>query len=345
VAGAAVGIAGGLAFSPFLDDLTGHRNPALALDPATIVIAIAMGLLAALAAALAPAWSAARTSVLTALSGRRPPMSSPRRSLGVGIVLVVLGVVATAIGAAGRLSGVAVWLLLVGAVLGTLGFGACSPWLLGQLERPAGRLPLASRIALRDTARARTRNGPIVTALLAATAATIALAAYQVSLEGSNLAHFRPPFLPDQIYMNGPGIAMAGPQAVQQLHATAGAIIPGAGSDSRFVWISPGESSDPNDPLVTQNVTVGDAELLRALGADAAVADLEAGKVVVLTEKPTELATVTIHIQTTDGGASTVIARVKYESGASAASSPGSDMPISAGVAPQFISQGCATTR
>jgi len=228
-------------------------------------------------------------------------MSSPRRSLGVGIVLVVLGVVATAIGAAGRLSGVAVWLLLVGAVLGTLGFGACSPWLLGQLERPAGRLPLASRIALRDTARARTRNGPIVTALLAATAATIALAAYQVSLEASNLAHFRPPFLPDQIYMNGPGIAMAGPQAVQQLHATAGAIIPGAGSDSRFVWISPGESSDPNDPLVTQNVTVGDAELLRALGADAAVADLEAGKVVVLTEKPTELATVTIHIQTTDG--------------------------------------------
>ncbi|HEV2005595.1 MAG TPA: ABC transporter permease, partial [Candidatus Limnocylindrales bacterium] len=75
-AGSVVGVAGGLAISPFLDDLTGHRNPALLIDPTTIIVAVAMGLLAALAAALAPAWSAARVSVLTALSGRRPPMAS-----------------------------------------------------------------------------------------------------------------------------------------------------------------------------------------------------------------------------------------------------------------------------
>ena len=39
-------------------------------------------------------------------------------------------------------------MLIGGAVLGTLGLGRA--WLLGQLERAAGRLPLASRIALRD---------------------------------------------------------------------------------------------------------------------------------------------------------------------------------------------------
>jgi len=202
-------------------------------------------------------------------------------------------------------AGLNVWLLLAGAVLGTLGFGACSPWLLGQLERPAARLPLASRIALRDTARARARNGPIVTALLAATAATIAIAAIQASIDASNRASFRPPFLPDQIYLIGPGVALAGPQAVQQLHALAGANIAGAGSNSQSVWMSHGASSDP-DYAAIPNVTVGNAELLRALGADAALADLAAGKVIVVTEKPAEVSSVTIHVDNPTTGSSIV---------------------------------------
>lgn len=306
-AGVIVGVLGGFAISPFLDELTGHRNPALVLDTSTMVAALALGLLAALVAALAPAWSAARMSVLTALSGRRPPASSPRRSLGIGVVLITTGIIATAIGAGLRIAaieaGLNVWLLLAGAVLGTLGFGACSGWFLGRLEGPAARLPLASRIALRDTARARNRNGPIVTALLAATAATIALAAYQASVEASNLAQFRPPFLPDQVYIQGPGVAQAGPEAARALGATAGAIIPGAGSDTRYVWVS---SGDPNEasPLVANNLTVGDAKLLRALGAGAAVADLEAGKAIALTQQPASLASVTLHIESATDGSS-----------------------------------------
>lgn len=305
VAGVVLGVLGGLALSPFLDELTGHRNPALVLDAPMMVAALVLGILAALVAALAPAWSAARISVLTALSGRRPPASSPRRSLGIGVVLIATGIVATAIGAGLRIAavqaGLNVWLLLAGAVLGTLGFGASSGWFLGRLEGPAARLPLASRIALRDTARARTRNGPIVTALLAATAATIALAAYQASVEASSLAHFQPPFLPDQIFLQGPGFEQAGPEAVRALGATAGAVIPGAGSDARYVWVAP---TGPNDgtPLVAQNLTVGDAELLRALGAGAAVADLEAGKAIALTLQAATFTSVTLHIESTTDG-------------------------------------------
>jgi putative ABC transport system permease protein len=303
-AGVLVGVLGGLAFSPFLDGLTGHRNPALVLDPSMMVAALLLGLLAALIAALAPAWSAARISVLTALSGRRPPASSPRRSLRIGIVLIAAAIVATALGAGlrpGEQDRVNVWLLLAGAVLGTLGFGASSGWFLGKLEGPAARLPLASRIALRDTARARTRNGPIVTALLAAAAATIALAAYQASVEASYLAQFRPPFLPDQVLIEGPGIAKAGPEAAHAVSAIAGSIIPGAGSDTRSVWFSSGDASEPS-PLFTQNLTVGDAELLRALGAEAAVPDLEAGKAVVLTQRPASLTSITLHVESTTDG-------------------------------------------
>jgi len=331
--GVLVGIAGGLAFSPFLDELTGHRNPALVLDPAMMLIAAVLGLLAALSAALAPARAAARLPVLAALSGRRPPTASPRRSFGIGVGLVGLGIALTAIGAAVRLggdSGLSVWLLLGGAVLGTLGFGSSSSWFLGQLERTAARLPLASRIALRDTARARSRNGPLVTAMLAATAATIALAAYQSSVEVSNLAHWRPTLLADQVFISGAGAAQAGPEAVRQLGATAGARIPGAGSDARFIWVSPTNSADPNLPLVTQNVTVGDADVLRALGGEAALDDLAAGKVIVLSEKPADLTSVTVHIDPTDGstGSKEVVPARVVALGVTGVDLPGAVIPL-----------------
>jgi hypothetical protein len=194
-----VGILAALALSPFLDTLTGHRNPTIALDVPIMSGALGLGILATLVAALGPARGAAHLPVLDALSGRRPPTTSSRRAFGLGIALLLGGIALTAAGAALRLAdplgSMSLVMLLGGAVLGTLGLGSCSPWLLGQLERPAARLPLAGRIALRDTARARTRNGAIVTALLAATGGVIALGAYQASVEASYLANFRPPLL------------------------------------------------------------------------------------------------------------------------------------------------------
>ncbi len=66
--------------------------------------------------------------------------------------------------------------ILSGAVLGVLGFGALSPWVLEKLGLMAPRLPVALRLAVRDTGRFRSRNGPVVTAVLAGLAASIALA-------------------------------------------------------------------------------------------------------------------------------------------------------------------------
>lgn len=307
VLGAAVGILGALALSPFLDTLTGHRNPTIAIDVPIMVGALGLGLVATLVAALGPARGAAHLPVLDALSGRRPPTTSSRRAFGLGIAVLVGGIALTAAGAALRLAdplgSMSLVMLLGGAVLGTLGLGSCSPWLLGQLERPAARLPLASRIALRDTARARTRNAAIVTALLAATGGVVALGAYQASVEASYLAKFRPPLLADQIFVSGgAGVPEAGPEAARELGAIAGSLIPGVGSDARYVWISPTDSTDPNVPLVTQNVTVGDAELLKALGAEAAADDLARGSIVLLTEKPAGLIQMTVHVASrTDG--------------------------------------------
>jgi putative ABC transport system permease protein len=299
--GAIVGLAGALMASPWLDQLTDRRNPPVGIAPTLLLAACAIGVLAALIAAIVPAWTAARAPVLTALSGRRPAQAPARRTLGLGIVLIGVAMALTGIGATIRLRDVdgstatlTLVLLMAGAVVGTLGFGACSPWLLERLERPAARLPLAGRIAVRDTARARSRNGPIVTALLASFAATVALAAYMSSVDASNAAGWSPWLRPDQIYLQGDGVATAGPEAAQQLGAIAAAPMPGAGSDVRSIWIAPGTGDDVN--LSVQNVTVGDAELLNALGAEAATSDLGAGAVVFLSKEPAAFTTATIHV-------------------------------------------------
>jgi putative ABC transport system permease protein len=307
--GIVVGLLGALAMSPFLDDLTGHRNPLIALDPIMLIAAAALGIVASIIAGLAPAWSAGRAPVLRALSGRRPPERSARRSLGIGGLIVGVALVMTAAGAVLRLTGystlnnmLSTLLLLGGAVLGTLGFGAVAPWLLEQLERPSARLPLAPRIALRDTARARNRSGPIVTALLAAFAATVALSAYQASVEASNAARFQAPVLQDQIQVEGVGADAGGAAIARALGAVAAGPIVGAGSGGQVVWISPANSNDPNAFLSTQYVTVGDAELVRALGGDAAVAAFEGGAVVLFSSKPSDVRTVTLHVEAPGGG-------------------------------------------
>ncbi|MGH2966868.1 MAG: FtsX-like permease family protein [Solirubrobacterales bacterium] len=312
--GAALGIAGALALCPFLDGLTNHRNPPLVLDLPVLAAAVAMGLVAALLAALAPAWSAARTSVLAALSGRRPPIRSAGRSLAAGLVVLGIAVSLTTLGAAIRLQDpgtLSLLLLLGGAVLGTLGLGACAPWLLERLDIPGIGLPPATRIALRDTARARSRNGPIVTALLAAAGATVALAAYAASLNAAALARWQPVLRPDQVMIAGPGYAQAGPAAAREVGAVAAASIVSAIGPDRVIWIGAGDDG-PSALLSTAWVALARPELVRALGLEAASAALDAGRVVLLWPRaqegqpfagdPPDVAEATIHIMSRSDG-------------------------------------------
>lgn len=144
-AGVIVGLLGALALTPFLDELTQRRNPPLVIDAAGLVGPAAIGFLAAMIAAIVPARTVARLPVLVSLSGRRPPEAPARRNLRVGLGAVALSVAMTVAGAGMRIGGdesISLFLIIGGAVLGTLGFGACGPWLLERLERVAVRLPL-----------------------------------------------------------------------------------------------------------------------------------------------------------------------------------------------------------
>ncbi len=127
----AVGLLGALALTPWLDELTQRRNPPLVVDPSGIALPVVIGFLAALVAAAIPARTVARVPVLLALSGRRPPQAPARRTLWLGLLAIAAAVLMTFVGATMQQavsSQVSLLLLVGGAVLSTLGFGACRPW-------------------------------------------------------------------------------------------------------------------------------------------------------------------------------------------------------------------------
>jgi putative ABC transport system permease protein len=288
VGGVALGVLAIVALSPWLDELVNRRAGPVEISAVFLTLAGGIGLLACFVAATVPARAAARLPVLLALSGRRPPLSPARRLLVVGVVMVGAGAVLTSTGAAMRLSdpqgSMSMILLLIGAICGVIGFGACSPWLVERLEGLGLRLPVAARIALRDTARARSRNGPIVTAILAAFAGTVAVSAYFASSDAEAEANWRPWLRADQLIVQGEAAATAGAQAAEALGAMAhGPVTLLVGSDGAEVYVVVEDPDAPSDAReIAYTVTVGDAELLRALGAEAGQSTLQDGGLVLV---------------------------------------------------------------
>ena len=157
--------------------------------------------MAALAAAVVPALGARSAAGPRSPLGATAAEGSSRRGLTIGVVLVAVAVAMTSLGAVLRaaLSGHldSTLLLLGGAVLGTLGFGAW-PVAARATRAASARLPVASRIALRDTGPRPLAHGPIVTALLAAFAATVALSPTRPASTPATVANWRPYLHADQ---------------------------------------------------------------------------------------------------------------------------------------------------
>lgn len=346
-----VGLLGGLGISfgisPFLDQLTQRRNPAIIIDALGLVVPASIGFLAALIASIAPARTVARVPVLLSLSGRRPPDAPAHRTLRVGLAVVAVSVALALVGANVRieaLNGFRELLVMAGAVLGTLGFGACAPWLLERLEGLAVRLPLASRIAFRDTARARSRNSPIVTAVLASVAATITIGAFTVSRNAENAGEWQPYLHADELVVRGAASGVVGRELATQPGAIGGVAtsylvasapaenVPGIGgagegvqvigSGDRQLTIELPGATDPGGKAIrwgddgqyvptVDNSSVPTPELLAAAHADGAKASLDAGRIVILWPDAIKVDTVDVTI-TTYSGAEESVDRATY---------------------------------
>ncbi|KAB8158356.1 FtsX-like permease family protein [Streptomyces sp. 3MP-14] len=189
---AVVGLVGGvllvLATRPWLEERLGSRFGSwdfrwLELG-GIAVLAVLIGLLAA----VVPAYNAARTSVLSSLTGRRGVRRGGRVLPLVGGCALLFGTALALLG--GLLVGETVP-VAAGAVIAELGLVAMTPLLVGGFGRLARWLPLVPRLALRDAARNRGRTAPAVAAVLAAVAGAVAVATVMVSDEAEQRAAYQ----------------------------------------------------------------------------------------------------------------------------------------------------------
>ena len=171
VSGVALGIAAAAASRPLLERLSSLRTGAFRVFPEALAALAALAVATGVLAALVPAWIAARQDVVAALAGRRGITRSRRRWVLLGAVLVAAGALVAATGAQ-RASAT---IIVAGLVVVELGLVLCTPALVGLVARMGRLLPLAPRIALRDTARNRTAAAPAISAVMAAVAGSLAV--------------------------------------------------------------------------------------------------------------------------------------------------------------------------
>lgn len=208
--GAAVGLLGWLAYAPRLQTSVGHHVDPFNLPWWAIGTAMALAVVTAIAAARRPARSAARISVVAALSGRPAPPKATHRSAVPGVILLVIGpcLLAFAGGWGGNSVGDQLK-LLTGIVATTLGSLLLAPLCITGLAAVGRRAPVAVRLALRDLARYRARSGAALAAVTFAVLIAVLIAILATARYADPVDYFGPNLPSNQLVVyapdNGPG--------------------------------------------------------------------------------------------------------------------------------------------
>ena len=186
--GAALGVATFVALAPVLEEPFGHRIDRLGVPWWLVAAVMLIALVAATAAAWWPARTAARVPITVALSGRPPATRATRSSAARALGLTVAGVALLLVGRqtnAALVGGVGTLLTIVGVLL-------LGPVLVRAAALPAGHLPVAARVALRDLSRYQARSGAalaaVALALFMTTSITLTASAAALAADEGNLS-------------------------------------------------------------------------------------------------------------------------------------------------------------
>ncbi|WP_316519894.1 FtsX-like permease family protein [Kitasatospora brasiliensis] len=231
--GALVGVVLGTAvvtvLRPLIERIGGVRFGHLAVPPLELLAIAGIGVFTALLAAALPALQAARRSVTAGLTGRDSVRGPSRWVTVAGAALVALGAGLAVYGASAVPReeagvggyGTRVLTVLGGSVVAELGLLLCTPMLIALIGRAAGRLPLGPRLALRDSARHRSRTAPAVAAVMAAVAGAVAIGVYTTSTDAENRRDYEPeaPYGAVQLvsHLDGPRLANERAELERQL--------------------------------------------------------------------------------------------------------------------------------
>ncbi|MFI0987719.1 ABC transporter permease [Streptomyces exfoliatus] len=176
-----------LALQPVLEDMMKQRFGAFDVRPLELLGIALLAVLTGLLAAIVPAVTASRQTVLASLTGRRGVRRSSRVLPLIGLAAVLLG---GAIALFGSIVTESFVIVAGGSAIAELGVVAMTPALVGLFGRTGRWLPLSPRLALRDAVRNRGRTAPAVAAVLAAVAGTVAVSTFMASSEAQNRAAY-----------------------------------------------------------------------------------------------------------------------------------------------------------
>ncbi|WP_329384793.1 FtsX-like permease family protein [Streptomyces sp. NBC_01716] len=189
VVGTVLGIVLTFALQPVLEGVLGRRFGSFDLRPLELIGIALVAVVTGLLAAIVPAVTASRQTVVASLTGRRGIRRSSRVLPMVGLGAVVLG---AGIALYGSTVSDQAMIVAGGSALAELGVVALTPALVGLFGRIGRWLPLSPRLALRDSVRNRGRTAPAVAAVLAAVAGTVAVATYSASSDAQAEARYEP---------------------------------------------------------------------------------------------------------------------------------------------------------
>ncbi|WP_328299792.1 ABC transporter permease [Streptomyces sp. NBC_00435] len=187
VIGTAIGIALTVGLRPVLEETIGKRFGGFEFRPLELLAIGLLAVLTGLLAAIVPAVTASRQTVLASLTGRRGVRRANRILPVLGLLAIAGGVVIALYGTVSKMGSTVV---AGGSAIAELGIVALTPTLVGLFGRAGRWLPLSPRLALRDAVRNRGRTAPAVAAVLAAVAGTVAVATYQHSHETQARAEY-----------------------------------------------------------------------------------------------------------------------------------------------------------
>ena len=180
IVGGVVGMAVWFALVPGVQSISGHRIDRLSLPWWAVGISLVLAVLTAVAAAWWPARSVARTSIVSALSGRPSRPQPAHRFAAAGGLLLCAGLALLYFSDHDSAStGHKALFIIAGTLITPVGLLFLAPLAIRLLAAVAHRAGVAIRLALRDLVRYQARSGAALGAVTLAIgiAATIAISA------------------------------------------------------------------------------------------------------------------------------------------------------------------------
>jgi putative ABC transport system permease protein len=165
ILGAAIALGLWFWYYPHLEIATAHRTDPLALPWAAVVIGLLLAVATSVIAAAWPGRAVSKVPVVAAISGRVTAPHVITRSLRPGLIFLVIGLFVLFFSGGWSGGGNDGYLVIAALIACVIACALLAPFVVDRLARVAWRAPLATRLALRDLARYRSRSGAALAAV------------------------------------------------------------------------------------------------------------------------------------------------------------------------------------